>query len=239
MADEQLFAYLDDLYVVCAPERVVEIYKLFAQALEEHAQIQIHLGMTQVESWGSFSSPVRCIADSPCPNARVGRRQGSSEEQGIRVLGIPIGHTDFVKAQLRATTVTHKTLFERIWCVQDLQSAWLLLLFCANTRAMCSLRGVPPVEAAQFAAAHDDATWDFCVKLLGLPRSTQDVARLPFHFGGCGLRSATRSSVPAHWASWADSPRMIHRRHPGVADTMIRCFSEPNGLRHFTAASGC
>ena len=104
-----------------------------------------------------------------------------------------------------------------------------------------SLRGVPPVEAAQFAAAHDDATWDCCMKLLGLPFSTegQDVASLPFDLGGCGLRSAMRSSVAAHWASWADSLRMIHRRHPGVADTMIRCLSEPDGLRHFTAAAHC
>ena len=28
--------------------------------------------------------------------------------------------------------------------------------------------------------------------------------------------------MPAHWASWADSPRMIHHRHPEVANTMIR-----------------
>ena len=30
----------------------------------------------------------------------------------------------------------------------------------------------------------------------------------------CGLRSATRTRVPAHWASWADSLRMIRSRHP-------------------------
>ena len=53
------------------------------------------------------------------------------------------------------------------------------------------------------------------------------------------MRSATRSRVPAHWASWADSLRMIHARHPGVADTMVRCLVGPTELRHFNAAASC
>ena len=39
------------------------------------------------------------------------------------------------------------------------------------------------------------------------------------HSSWCGLRSATRTRVPAHSASWADSLRMIRSRHPEVADT--------------------
>ena len=48
---------------------------------------------------------------------------------------------------------------------------------------------------------------------------------------GCGLRSAMRSRVSAHWASWADSLR------PAVANTIIAHLSEPNDLRHFFGAS--
>ena len=44
--------------------------------------------------------------------------------------------------------------------------------------------------------------------------------------------------MPAHWASWADSLRMIHQRHPEVANTMIRNLSEGDG-RHFHAAAAC
>ena len=43
--------------------------------------------------------------------------------------------------------------------------------------------------------------------------------------------------MSAHWARWADSLRMIHRRHPAVADTMITHLSEPNDIRHFLGAS--
>ena len=53
------------------------------------------------------------------------RGEGPSHEQGIRVLGIPIGHVEFVQAQFRQKkTEMHRVLHERL-SVQDLQSAWL------------------------------------------------------------------------------------------------------------------
>ena len=118
---------------------------------------------------------------------------------------------------------------ERILHVQDLQSAWLLLLLCANARAMCSLRGIPPSETAQFAVAHDDATWSCFTTLSGLPFGTerQDLASIPFASGGCGAALGNEVTGPAHWASWADGLRMVSRRHPAVADTRIRCLSDP------------
>ena len=91
--------------------------------------------------------------------ARVWRDEGPSHKQGLRVLGIPIGHVDFVQAQVRSTTEMHRDLHERLLSVQDLQSAWLLLLFCANDPATCSLRGIPSSEVAFFEEAHDEATW--------------------------------------------------------------------------------
>ena len=45
--------------------------------------------------------------------------------------------------------------------------------------------------------------------------------------------------MPAHWACWADSLRIIHQRHPEVANTMIRNLSECDGLLHFDAAAAC
>ena len=178
------------------------------------------------------------------PQARVWRGEGPPSQQGVRVLGIPIGHVEFVQAELRATTEKHGLLVEKNPLVQDLQSAWLLLLFCANTRATYSFRGVPPAETEQFAAAHDSATWQCFTQLLGISGHAEEAyewASLPFQMGGCGLRSATRTRVPVHWASWADSLRMIHSRHPEVAETMVRCLSGPTDteMRHFSAAASC
>ena len=91
----------------------------------------------------------------------------------------------------------HIVLHERLLSVQDLQSAWLLLLFCANARATYLLCGIPPSEVAEFAEAHDEATWQCFMRLLSLPLDTprRDFESFPFQLGGCGLLSALRSRV--------------------------------------------
>eukprot|EP00969_Alexandrium_andersonii_P108035 4766650-Alexandrium_andersonii.AAC.1 len=38
--DELLFAFLDDVYVLCEPNRIVEIFAALTGALERHAGVQ-------------------------------------------------------------------------------------------------------------------------------------------------------------------------------------------------------
>ena len=58
-----------------------------------------------------------------------------------------------------------------------------------------------------------------------LPTLCDDVAKqcatLPLVLGGLGLRSAVRTRVPAHWASWADCFPTVKARHPEVAACMV------------------
>ena len=145
-----------------------------------------------------------------------------------------------VHSELRKKTVLHSVLLDRIPIVQDLQSAWLLLLYCANTLANW-LRGVPPEDVAQFASEHDVATQSCLSRLLGArcTQDAQDLASLPLSTGGCGLRSASKSKEAAHWASWADSLQMIHQRHPDVATLMVRAMSSAEEGRHLQAAESC
>ena len=49
-------------------------------------------------------------------------------------------------------------------------------------------------------------------------RDTQPASLL---HGGLGLRSAVRTSLPAHWASWGDCLSMIKNRHPEVAHMIV------------------
>ena len=67
------------------------------------------------------------------------------EEQGIRVLGTPLGHREFVEAEVLRTSEEHTTLLDRIEAVPDLQCAWLILLFCAAARANYLLEGGAPL----------------------------------------------------------------------------------------------
>ena len=56
---ELIFAYLDDVYIVCSPERVSAIYAILQEELWRHARIRIHHGKTQV--WNrSGNRPVAC-----------------------------------------------------------------------------------------------------------------------------------------------------------------------------------
>ena len=123
------------------------------------------------------------------PHARVWRGNGLREEQGVHVFGIRIRHIDFVKAP--APRDHPETLNPLRASSKFARSAncLVLVLFCANTQATCSLRCAPPTDVSQFAVAHDAATWRCCMGLLGLPSRTdrQDVASLPFDLGGCGF----------------------------------------------------
>ena len=114
------------------------IYKHLQEALDQNARIQLGVGKIQVWNRGGHFPPgcqeMQEAAARVDPQARVWR----GGEQGVRVLSIPIGHEEFVHAELRATTEKHRSLVERISLVRDLQSAWLLLLFCANTRVTYS-----------------------------------------------------------------------------------------------------
>ena len=52
-------------------------------------------------------------------------------EQGIRILGTPLGHEEYVRHHLDRTIQDHHELLQRIPSVPDVQSAWALLLHCA------------------------------------------------------------------------------------------------------------
>ena len=134
-SDERLFAYFDDIHVVCAPERV---------------------GFIRTDQ-GGF------VGVCSCP--------GCTHLQAA---------AQVVDPNARKKTVLHSVLLDRIPVVQDLQSAWLLLLYCANTWANYWLRGVPPEDVAQFASEHDVATQTCLSRLLGasLTQDAQDLASL-------------------------------------------------------------
>ena len=55
-----------------------------------------------------------------------------ARSEGLRV---PVGHPEYIASELAQKAEEQSLLFERIPLVEDLQAAWLLLTFCAATRA--------------------------------------------------------------------------------------------------------
>ena len=97
------------------------------------------IGKTQWNR-GGFEPPGHAalleVARMADPEAKLwlGDLEDRLEERGIRVLGTPLGSDEFVTVQLQLTVDSHPLLLDRIPVVQDLQSAWFLLLFCAVSR---------------------------------------------------------------------------------------------------------
>ena len=142
------------------------------------------------------------------------------EEQGVKILGTPLGHPSCVRSQLVALTAKHEHLISNIMQVQDLQCAWILLLYCP--RAYYSLRVVHPNLTDAFAQ-HDTSMRRALSQRLSVDPSSKywDVASLPF----------TRGSRAA-WSSWADCSEMIASRNPGVADMFVTKMGQADAGFH-------
>ena len=188
-------------------------------------------GKTQVWNAANVRLPefdqLERLAQVSDPEARVW--EGSdipTVEQGAHIFGTPLGHPDFVHTFFQNVLCEHAVLLSRIALVEDVQSAWVLLLHCARGRANYMLRVVIPKAVQRFAERHMNGLWACLRNIEGstvdLDRTTRDICTLPFSLGGIGLRNAKRTSPPAYWASWADCLAMLKARHPDVAALCVR-----------------
>ena len=117
-AGESLFAFHDDINTVSQPERVGNIHNLLRDLL-----------WTNLEPW-------RIRTTWPYLKLHTWRTQPG-------VIGTPLGSDAFVRVQLQLTVDSHRLLFDRIPAVEDLQSTWILLLFCAVSRPTISVSVCP------------------------------------------------------------------------------------------------
>ena len=196
-ADEDIFAFLDDVYVVSEPARTQTSYEDLAHELLTKAGIQLHLGKTRV--WNRNG----VIPDGV---AAMGAEVWSPE--GIVVLGTPTGSDNFCQGKAVERIEEERRLWERIPDVLDVQCAWQILYQSAGPRCNYFIRSMPPTVSERYADAHDEGMWSTARKLLGgLPGHSdeelscaKDLCTLPMRLGGLGLRSARRISPVAYWA---------------------------------------
>ena len=230
---ERLFAFMDDVYVCCGPDRVEDIHQSMEREMWDHARIQLHQGKTQLwnrggtapQGWETMTAVAR--VDDPTAVLWKGDPSLPPSQQGLRILGTPLGHPEYVRNQPRRVSESHRSLLERIPSVQDLQSAWLLLLFCEGTRANYLLRAIPPQQALEFETHHTASVQECLTRILGaeIPPKSWEVANLPLSLGGMGLRSAPRVSPSAYWSSWADCLQTTASRQPVVAEQLTTALS--------------
>ena len=225
------------MYVVARPDRVRPLYDAFRAALWRHARVELNRGKARV--WNAAGEEPPGIADMQGDSDAVvwtGDWSLRPDQQGLLVLGIPLGSDAFVQRQLELKRAEHDRLLTRIPAVEDLQAAWLLLRFCACPRANYLLRVLPPAATLPFAEAHDAAVDRCLFARLGfadapLPELSTRSARLPLQCGGLGLRAATLDRHAAHWASWFDTLAVLRDRAPAAAARFLALLADPEAGR--------
>ena len=210
----------DDAHVVTEPERVRTVLTLVENALLAWAGISIHQGENEDLDSTSWVWDVGKVGEV---DQRAHAWRGPelpTHLQGLKILGTPLGHPDYVRAHMDRAARDHQTLLDRIPLLQDVQAAWLLLLHCASARANSLVRVVELASAREFCDIHDAILQTRFADV----EEVRSFGSLSMVLGGIGLRSAARTSKPAYWASWGDSLAMIRRRHPTVADQLVHQF---------------
>ena len=129
---ERLFAYL--IHVISSPCRVLEVHRVLQEELWAHARIRIHHGKTQL--WNRGGSDRDCRAHLCCaPHAVVWKSDPEMplSQNGLRVLGGPIGHPLYIVDQLDSKSVEHELLFQRTTAVGP-QARLVCCLFAQSAR---------------------------------------------------------------------------------------------------------
>ena len=111
LPSESLMAHLDDNHVVLGPERVEHAHTVLEKELFRHCHIRVHAGKTGV--WN-----VTGIRPDACDLLeRLTARHNSGpvwrgsvvprHHQGVKILRTPLGHHDFLQAELELVTTDH------------------------------------------------------------------------------------------------------------------------------------
>ena len=131
---EHVMAFLDDTYTACRPERLDEVHTTVEEQLATHAHIHVHHGKTQVWNRGGVEpsgiEEVTRVARVLKFEAVVWRGDPLLlvAQQGTKVMGIPIGKTEYVQEFLEHKTRQQQVLFQRMPWVNETESAFLLFL---------------------------------------------------------------------------------------------------------------
>ena len=159
------------------------VCEIVRQELWRHANIDIHSGKTKI--WNrSGVTPTGVRKHNKCNDPDAGDQDIPVSQQGMKVLGVPLGRDEcaarFLEVKTPRCAVRKDPVFSS----------------CAATRANFNLRNMSPEVARSFAISHDTKVHHCLCQTVGV--DPDDVSTLPFHLGGLGLASAVRTREGAH-----------------------------------------
>ena len=205
---ERLFAFLDDVYVVCAPPRVNTIYGILQHELFTHSSIRIHHGKTQVWNRGSVApydqllEKVLTIQDLQCAWLLLPYYCGAQANCTLRV----------VHSELTAGFAAHHDASLRRCLSHLLGVAPASIYYDLASLPLC-LGGLGLLRSATFLARPAFwASWADCLEMIHQRRPTV-CARIvdalhaqhpSFHLDGVRASGEHLASVGFHAPSWLE-----------------------------------
>ena len=222
---EVIYVFLDDISAVVQPERVRAVYDLLARHLEAHARIRLNQGKTRIWNRGGHApTNIHTVG----PDTWVGNQELPREQQGITVLGAPIGTGAYAQYFLQNTSTSHRPLLEQLPHLQDLQAAWLLLLYTARPRSNYLLRLLPPAQTATFAEQHDLDISRCLTQLLqtdSLPVDALARVTPPPGHGRLGSHECFPTVHPRPLGIMGRCRHGLQRQLPSVAATILQALN--------------
>jgi hypothetical protein len=167
--------------------------------------------------WSPSRSPVESkavLGDADSSLLDVSALKTPGRNEGVVVLGAPIGSPTFVKAFVRATPIKLVGALERVLLMKSAQCRVLLLRYCAVPKINFLLRAVPPSLLSEEAREYDKVILHFLALFQGFGSEHpiwRQLVSLPIGLGGVGLTSASASAPFAYTASAADCSRTFSR----------------------------
>lgn len=177
--------YLDDGDVVGNREELREVVDI----LLEHGPARgLHLSTTKSTVWCPIAARANNLGLDP-----LGRGIPLVEEEGITLLGSPVGSLDFERRVIGERMEKVREISHRLPLIQDPQTEFALLRSCLSLpKLMFTLRTTKPTHHLDMWQEYDSITRDSLSRILGssIPNYQWEQATLPVSAGGLGLRLA-------------------------------------------------
>ena len=93
--DDFVVAFLDDLYVKTTRDRAKAAFDAVTEAVEDHAGVKTNLG--KLRAWSRAGGPPPPGFDA-APYLGAWTADRPAAENGLRILGTPVGSPEFVEA---------------------------------------------------------------------------------------------------------------------------------------------
>ena len=197
--------YLDDGHVIGTEEELAKVVDIIVRDGELRGLILSRAATVHPPSIPK--SVVWCPLDGAGSSDEDPLQRGIPKvkaDDGIVVLGAPVGSSSFVQEQLKKRVDKVRGVVGLLPLLQDPHTELVLLRSCLSLpKIMFMLRAVNTTEHQELLSEFDSIIRGALSRILGSPLTDEQWAQasLPAAMGGLGLRSATDHAPSAHAVS--------------------------------------